>query len=127
MHYLVKETLLKHKQRHFFPWEERGLLHHQLLPGRLQKSQTGLSSRQEPDSRMHRSESGSGSQAGEGAGSSSEASHGQREWAPCDPPALNWVWHLWHGIPRWSVSGVISFGVDTVCKICSQLQKNAVT
>jgi len=61
---------------------------HQQLPGSTSKSQTGLSSRQEMDSGMHGSESGSGSQAEQAAGSSSEASHGQRERDPHDPLAL---------------------------------------
>jgi len=45
----------------------------QQLLDSTRQSQTGLSSRQELDSGMHRSESGSGSQAGQGARSSSEA------------------------------------------------------
>jgi len=62
---------------------------HQQLPGSTRQSQTGLSSRQELDSEMHGLDSGSGSQAGQGAGSSSEACHGRRERDPHDPPALN--------------------------------------
>ena len=61
----------------------------QWLPGSTRKSQTDLSSRQELDSGIHRSESGSGLQAGQGVVSSSEAIHGQRERDPRDPPALN--------------------------------------
>ena len=155
----------------------------QQLPGNTRKSWTGFSSRWELDSGMHRLESGSGLQAGQGAGSSSEAGHGRREKGPHDPQALNWAWHTWHGIPRWSALGylfcspiptsmtlyhssvaehkwsihnlgcygntykhgfflhsiptfssvelstlgVISSRTDIVCKICSQLQKTAVT
>ena len=72
------------------------------------RSRTGLNGRKALGSGMHRSESGSGSQAGQWAGSSSEGGHGWREWDPHDPPALNWVWHAWHGIPRWSVSHPLS-------------------
>jgi len=42
---------------------------------------------------MHRSESGSGSQAGQEAGSSSVGGHGQREQDPYDLPALNYDVH----------------------------------
>jgi len=63
----------------------------QQLPGSTRQSQIGLSSRQELDSGMHRSQSGSGSQAGQRAGSSSEGSHGRRERDARDPPALNWI------------------------------------
>jgi len=73
-----------------FPELSAGVLvSHQQWPGSTRKSQTGLSSRQELDSGMHQSESGSGSQAGQREGSSSAASHGRRERDPCDPPALN--------------------------------------
>jgi len=51
----------------------------QQLPASTRQSQTGLSSRWEPDSGMHRPESGSGSQAEQQAGLSSAAIHGQRE------------------------------------------------
>jgi len=57
--------------------------------GSTGQSRTGLSSRREPDSAMHGSGSGSGSQAGQGAVSSSEGGHGQRERDPRDPPALS--------------------------------------
>ena len=86
-------------------WVLGTLASHQQLPGSTRKSHTGLSSRWELDSGMHGSESGSGSQAGQGAGSSSEASHEQIERDPRDPPILNWVWRAWHGIPSWSISG----------------------
>jgi len=65
------------------------LVSHQLLPGSTRQSWTGLSNRQELHSGMHASESGSGSQAGQGTGSSSEAGHGQREGDPSDASALN--------------------------------------
>ena len=81
-----------------------GRWHHQQLQGSTRQSRTGLGSGQELGSGMHRSESGSWSQPGQGAGSSSEAGHGWIEQDPCGPPALNWVWCAWHGIPRWSVS-----------------------
>ena len=61
----------------------------QELPGSTRQAQTGLSSRQELDSGMHGSESGSGSQVEQGAGSFSEGSHGRREQDPRDSPALN--------------------------------------
>ena len=65
------------------------LASHQQLLGSTSKSQTGLGSGQELDSGMHGSESGSGTQVEQQAGSSSEASHGQREEDPRDPPALS--------------------------------------
>jgi len=65
------------------------LASHQQLPGSTRKSWTGLSSRQELDSGMHGSGSGSGLQAEQRAGSSSEASHGRRERDSRDSPALN--------------------------------------
>ena len=68
-------------------WVLRALASQQQLPGSTRKPWTGHCSRQELDLEMHRSESGS--QAGQGAGSSSEAGHGQRERDPHDPPALN--------------------------------------
>jgi len=72
--------------RSWVPW---ALASHQQLPDSTRKSQTGLGGRQELESGMHMLESGSGSQAGQGAGSSSEAGHGLRERDPRDPPALN--------------------------------------
>ena len=48
----------------------------QQMPGSTRKSQTGLGSGWEPGSGMHTSESGSGSQVEQRAGSSSEAGHG---------------------------------------------------
>jgi len=74
----------------------------------VRKSQTGLNCRWELDSGMHGSEYGSGSQSGQEAASSSAAGHGGRKWHPCDPPALNWVWCVWHGIQHWSISGHLS-------------------
>ena len=89
-----------------FPWVRcRALAPHQQMPASTRQSQTSFGSGQELDPGMHRSESGSGSQAEQQAGSSSEAGHGQRERDPHDPPALNWVWRTWRGIPRWSISG----------------------
>jgi len=72
------------------------------------KSQAGLHSRQELDSGVHGSESGSGLQAGQGAGSSSAAGHGGREQDPCDLPVLNWVRRAWHGVPCWPIPGPLS-------------------
>ena len=65
------------------------LVSHQQLPGSTRKSRTGLFSKQEPDSGMHGSESGSELQTGQGAGSSSEGDHGRRQRDLRDPPALN--------------------------------------
>jgi len=67
----------------------RALASCQQLPGSTRPSWTGLGSRQGLDSGRHRLESGSGSHAGQGRGSSLEAGHGQRERNPRDPPALN--------------------------------------
>jgi len=55
------------------------LASHQQLPGSTRQSRSGLGSRQDLDSGMHGSESGSRSQVEQRAGSSSEAGHGQRE------------------------------------------------
>jgi len=54
---------------------------HREVPDWTQQ-QTGL------DSRKYGSESGSGLQGGQGAGSSSEVCHGRRERDPYDTPAL---------------------------------------
>jgi len=51
------------------------LASHQQLPGSTGKSPTGLISEQELDLGRHGSQSGSRSQAGQGAGSSLEAGH----------------------------------------------------
>jgi len=67
----------------------RALASLQQLPGSTRKSWTRLGGRWGLDSGTHRSGFGSGSQAEEGAGSSSEAGHGLRERDPRDPPALN--------------------------------------
>ena len=85
-------------------WVPRVLASCQQLPGSTRKFWTGLSSRWELDSGMHGSESGSWSQAGQWAGSFSEAGRGQKR-DPHDAPASNWVWRVWHGIPRGSISG----------------------
>jgi len=67
----------------------QALVSRQQLPGSTRQSQTGLGSRQELDSGMHGSESGSESQVEQQAGSSSAGSRGQRGRDPPDPPALN--------------------------------------
>ena len=65
-------------------------------------------SRRELDPGMHGSEPKSGLPAGQGAGSSSAAGHGQRAQDPRDPPALQWVWRARRGIPSWSTWGPLS-------------------
>jgi len=85
-----------------------GLVLGQRLPGSIRKSWTRPSSRQDLDFGMHELESRSGLQAAQWAGSFSEGGHGRREWDPCDPQALNWVWHAWHGAPCWSISRHLS-------------------
>jgi len=65
------------------------LVSRQQLLGSPRQFRTGLSSGWELDSEMHGLESGSGSRAGQRAGSSSEAGCGLRERDPHDPPALN--------------------------------------
>ena len=95
-----------HKMDTEFPGVGRWtLVSCQQLPGSTRKSRTGFDSKQALDSGMHRSESGSGLQAEQRAGSSPAGSHGRRERDPHDPRALKWLWHAWHGIPRWSISG----------------------
>ena len=79
----------------------------QQLPGSTRQSQTGPCSGQELESGMQGLGSGSRSRAGQWASSSSEVGHGRGERDPHDPPALNWVWCAWHGIPR-TVSGRLS-------------------
>ena len=93
---IIREIMQNAQNRH---WVSRS----QTLLGSTRKSRTGFGSRQELDSGMHGSEPGSGSQAGQRAGSSSEGTHGQREWDRRDGPALNWVW-----CACWSVSGHLS-------------------
>jgi len=71
-----KRNKTKHtKPMPSFPGAEASVSCQQLL-GSTRKSWAALGSRQELDSGMHRSESGSGTQASQGAGSSSEAGHG---------------------------------------------------
>jgi len=65
------------------------LVSHQQLLGNTGKSQTGLHSGRELNSGTLGSESGSGSQAGQQPGSSSEGVHGRRKRDLRDPPALN--------------------------------------
>ena len=55
------------------------LVSRQQLPGSTRQSRIALGSRQELDSGIHESQSGSGPQAGQRAGSSSEAGRGQGE------------------------------------------------
>ena len=102
-----KRNNAKHTKliRSFLELGAGALVSDQQLPGSTRKSRTHLSTRWELDSGMLGLESASGSQAGQRAGSSSEAGHGWREWDPRDPPALNWVWHATHGISHWSLSG----------------------
>ena len=89
---LITREIKQNTQKLILSFLELGagaLASHQQLPGSTRKSWTGLSSRQELDSGMHGSESRSGSQTEQGAGSSSEGGQEQRKGDLCDPPALN--------------------------------------
>jgi len=67
---------------------------------------------------MHGSEPASGSQAGQGAGSCSQASHGRRKRDPHNSPALNYgVYGMEYLVGQYWVT----------CSVCPSLQVQPVT